>query len=317
VDSIFKVVPDFFDDAEALRASFDAHFSEPCSFDEWNMRRVWNYWYVPGAYTYLRADPPQVLSHEPYERFMMRLKTWSAETLGLSVVRRPILSMYVSGCGQNLHNDANNGRFAYVYSLTRWDRRKFTGGETLILPEESYWSSKQVTEPTGPHSGTLLKIDAKFNQLLIFDDRAIHGVETVLGSMDPREARVVLHGHIVAEPIFDGALTLETFGDAWRAQLPPLEAMLDEHADAYTGMLVLRWSISAGGEVDNLEVVSNRIRVVEGGALQPELLERVKMWARSLHFPRADGPSRITIPLHRDVTREPHIGSLGRRNAGP
>jgi hypothetical protein len=52
MDTICGIVPDFFDDAEALRASFDRFFSEPHSIDEWNLRRVWNYWYIPGEYTW-------------------------------------------------------------------------------------------------------------------------------------------------------------------------------------------------------------------------------------------------------------------------
>ncbi|HWK45029.1 MAG TPA: hypothetical protein VNT30_09925 [Stellaceae bacterium] len=38
-------------------------------------------------------------------------------------------------------------------------------------------------------------IPAEFNQLLIFDDRIPHAVRQITGGMDPREGRVVLHGH--------------------------------------------------------------------------------------------------------------------------
>lgn len=35
----------------------------------------------------------------------------------------------------------------------------------------------------------------EFNQLLVFDDRIPHAVRQIMGGMDPREGRVVLHGH--------------------------------------------------------------------------------------------------------------------------
>ena len=41
-------------EAEALRAPIDLHFSEPHRHG-FDTHFVWNYWYVPGLYTYLRA----------------------------------------------------------------------------------------------------------------------------------------------------------------------------------------------------------------------------------------------------------------------
>ena len=42
-----------------------------------------------------------------------------------------MLGMYLSGMRQEVHNDAEAGKFAYVLSLTRNERRSI-GGETLV-----------------------------------------------------------------------------------------------------------------------------------------------------------------------------------------
>ncbi len=46
---------------------------------------------------------------------------------------QPWLSFYIDGCEQRMHTDSWHGPFAYVLSLTEWDKREFTGGETFIL----------------------------------------------------------------------------------------------------------------------------------------------------------------------------------------
>src|SRR5208283_5534750 len=97
------------------------------------------------------------------------------------------------GCRQGLHNDARNGRFAFVYSLTR-DQRRTVGGETLVFREEDPFRSKLAAASAGRHFYDT--IAPKFNRLIVFDDRLPHGVERVEGSMDPVEGRFVLHGHL-------------------------------------------------------------------------------------------------------------------------
>ena len=52
-------------------------------------------------------------------------------------------SCYINGCRQGLHADAPHGPFAFVLSLTRWEERRFSGGETLLLQPHvlDYWRS--------------------------------------------------------------------------------------------------------------------------------------------------------------------------------
>ena len=52
-------------------------------------------------------------------QFVDALKALFCQVLGMKEISSPYLSLYVSGCRQNLHDDAKNGRFAFVYSLTR------------------------------------------------------------------------------------------------------------------------------------------------------------------------------------------------------
>ena len=113
------------------------------------------------------------------------LSSWSVSRLGLREVTWPYPSLYVSGCRQNLHNDTGNGDFAFVYSLTRNDRRS-TGGETIVLHEGDLFRRHLATAQAG--RGLFDAIEPRFNRLVVFDDRLVHGVERVEGAMDPREA---------------------------------------------------------------------------------------------------------------------------------
>ena len=49
---------------------------------------------------------------------------------------------------QELHTDADNGPFSFTLSLTRWDGRRFTGGETVLLAPRvlDYWAASLSSE---------------------------------------------------------------------------------------------------------------------------------------------------------------------------
>src|SRR5476649_2001011 len=125
----FHVARNFFAGATRMRSSFERHFETPYTQTP-RTHNLWNYWHVPELYTYLRAQPESILNAGELDHFWRILSAWSAKTLGMGNVSRPQLSLYVNGCGQSLHNDAANGRWGYVFSLTRWNERSFRGGET-------------------------------------------------------------------------------------------------------------------------------------------------------------------------------------------
>ena len=143
--------------AQQMRHAIERHFAEPASHRP-DSHQVWNYWFVPGLHTYLRTTPDKVLQRGDVELFMEVLSTWSTSRLGLRQATWPYLSLYVSGCRQNLHNDSGNGAFAFVYSLTR-NERNTTGGETIVLHEGDPFRSHLATPRAG--RGRASHIDAK------------------------------------------------------------------------------------------------------------------------------------------------------------
>jgi len=111
---------------------------------------------VPNLYTYLRTSPEKVIRREYVEQFMRSLEIWSGKNLGMNRVGYPYLSLYVDGCRQALHNDAKNGRFAFVYSLTR-NERKTIGGETIVLHEGDPFRTKLKTPAAGRNFYTCIE----------------------------------------------------------------------------------------------------------------------------------------------------------------
>jgi len=142
------------------------------------------------------------------------------ETLGLRPAKASYLSLYVDGCRQNQHNDSTNGRFGFVYSLTRNSRRT-SGGETLIWREDDYFETRIHRPCSG--SDFFQSIEPRFNRLLVFDDRMPHAVQLVEGNMDPLDGRIVIHGHIrEAEPIVKGPFRMNlssTSPTSWPAHI--------------------------------------------------------------------------------------------------
>src|SRR6266567_4187744 len=116
-----------------MRRDIETHFAKPEEHRA-ETHQVWNYWFVPESYTYLRTAPEKVIERARIQAFHDALRDWSIGMLGMAKVTWPYLSLYVSGCRQNWHNDSVNGRFGFVYSLTR-DERRTIGGETLVRHE--------------------------------------------------------------------------------------------------------------------------------------------------------------------------------------
>jgi len=75
--------------------------------------------------------------------------------------------------------------------------RDAIGGETIVLHEGDLFRRHVATPQAG--RGLFDAIEPRFNRLVVFDDRLVHGVERVDGSMDPVEGRFVLHGHLRAD----------------------------------------------------------------------------------------------------------------------
>lgn len=280
-------------DAAAMRACIDAHFSEPGRHQP-ATHQVWNYWYVPGLYTYLRTGPERIMPQALIAAFHTRLARWAHERLGLGHVTWPYLSLYVDGCAQGIHNDSTNGRFGFVYSLTRDDRHS-RGGQTIVFKEGDPFRGRLTRADGG--LGLYDLIEPVFNRLVIFDDRMPHGVQRIEGSMDPLDGRFVLHGHISeGDAVFDGPVP----PDAVRAAVAPaLEAAIDAHAaqeDSHHGPLVVRIEVEADGRVAAVHILVDRVARRDGGDARP-LVEALIANLAALRLPPARSGSIVTLPI--------------------
>jgi 2OG-Fe(II) oxygenase superfamily len=292
------IVDDFLprDLAERMRGDIDAHFANPHRHRP-ESHQVWNYWYVPGLYTYLRTLPANIFEPDRITAFNQALGHWAFETLGMRSITSPYLSLYVNGCKQEWHNDSGNGRFAYVYSLTRAERRT-TGGETLVMREGDGLRGNLLRPAAGP--AFFESVPPLFNRLVVFDDRAPHAVARVEGAMDPVEGRFVLHGHISEDQVaaVSGALPAEA---VTRPVDAALRAFAEEHAarlPLYHGPLSLRITIGSAGGVELCDVLIDRV-------VHPnpddnnwvELREKICERVESLTFPAAAGTTELVLPL--------------------
>jgi len=290
------IVDRFAPEGHALRAHLDARFADPrvASPD----RFVWDFWHQPGQYTALRTPAWKYFPEDVYERFHSRLVWWGRRTLGCHDVSPPWLSVYVEGCGQELHGDLPHGPWAFVYSLTRWKGRRFQGGETEILRDEvlDWWGAFRSTRKA-ERPELLRVIEPRFDRLVAFDPRLPHSVRTVRGTLDPRQGRAVVHGWFVSpRPFVEGAL------DAGEL-VPRIDSLSDAilplaRALPVAGLLSLGFRVTPAGEVRDAGVLSDTTRVPSGAErerrrLVAAALAHVAAW----RFPRRRGPSRITLPL--------------------
>ena len=289
--SRFHVVDNFLgeDSAIAMRADIDAHFADPGRHTA--DHQLWNYWYVPNSYTYLRTNPEKVIGQDKVDGFVQALGRWAAVNLGFASVTWPFLSLYVPGCSQVLHNDSTNGRMGFVYSLTRNDR-KTIGGETIVMRDTDLFRAYLDKPAAG--IGLFEPIAPLFNRLVLFDDRVPHAVQRVEGSMDPVEGRFVLHGHLSeAGVVAQGGLHAEQVKAAVDGLVGELTG---QSSPTIKGPLVIRLTISAHGSVDGIRPLVDRLASSaneDTAALRDQVIEKFS----ALRFPAAAAVTSANVPL--------------------
>ncbi len=293
----YVIVDDFMPPEVALemRATAERHLGNPYQHSM-KTHANWDYWYVPGLYAYLRTDPGMVLGARLTGMFQSRLAEWAAQSLGHLPAPQSYLSLYIHGCRQGQHNDAANGRFGYVYSLTKDDRRS-VGGETLIWNEENYFDSRMYQPAWGP--AFYQSISPRFNRLLVFDDRMPHAVQLVEGGMDPIEGRLVIHGHIQdAGPLISGPLPREAVLAAADELMRGVVSELGGSALRYRGPTSIRFTVRPEGSVAAAEVIMDRVkRSGREGPPAAEMLNRLVDRVTQLRFPHAAADTSVILPF--------------------
>lgn len=293
--SIHKI-PHFFDEALNLRREFESKFKDPkrTTAD----RFVWDYWYVEDQYTLLRTEAENIFSKKIFQNFTQSLIEFGQKYLGCDGITPPWISYYVDGCKQELHADVPHGPWAYVYSLTPWNKREFTGGETVLLKPSTldYWNHYE--EMNGIEMKELTtRIPAHFNQLLVFDPRIPHGVTPVRGVQDPLKARVVIHGWFTNPcPIIKGGLGEKKTAQILNNIIYEMEPLFDKYS-AMTGTLTLRIEISPKGEIDRLYFLTNTLISLDKSLSPVKFLNEIERFLKQKSFPKASRRTEITLPF--------------------
>lgn len=280
--------------AKPLRAAFDGRFADPKQAR--SDRFVWDFWNVPDQYTLLRTPADHFFPRAAYAKFLGELGQWASATLGCTAITPPWLSYYVEGCEQKLHSDVPHGPWAFVYSLSP-PRRKFRGGETLLLKPGvlDYWSGFSEAQDRELNS-FVERIEPRFNRLVVFDPRIPHGVTRVEGTMDPREARLVMHGWFTdPKPCLEGALTARQVAPLLNHSVSQIQERLEGR---WHGVMSLRISVGAAGKVSGVKVLADTLRPMDADAsLAGPFRAYVVKNLRALRFPKARGATKITLPL--------------------
>jgi hypothetical protein len=287
----------FFPDARAMRQAIDDHFNDSIASKlPFEKRAIWNYWYIPQAYTYLRTEATTIFPHLLLEKFVRHLQLFGARQFGL-LPSMPYLSMYISGCGQIIHNDYKNGRLAFVYSLTRWAERRFHGGETLIYHTADEAKRSLMLAGAGPAWFSM--IEPVFNRFAMFDDHLPHAVNPIQGTMDPADARFVLHGHF-KEPGFITHIE----GDLQYADLtPPFEELKNSARSMFKshgldGFITAELTVEPSGKVSSADITCAQLLKRHPDSKEPSLgLDDAKALLTASVWPEMDGRSRLVFAL--------------------
>ena len=282
--------------APALRREFEARFADPRATR--SDRFVWDFWHVPDQYTLVRTPADSFFSPKLFRGFVNELGAWAEETLGCAALTPPWLSYYIEGCEQKLHSDVPHGPWAYVFSISP-PKPKFSGGETLILRPETldYWRNFSDAEDRELQS-FVQRIAPRFNRLTVFDPRFPHGVTPVRGTLDPREARLVIHGWFTdPRPYLRGALSA-------RQAAPVLDAAVEKFVQALSalgqwhGILSLRLRVAKNGSAILEKILADSLVAVDANPLDhARVLRELKRCFATLKFPAKSAGTEITLPL--------------------
>eukprot|EP00521_Asterionellopsis_glacialis_P008683 CAMPEP_0195287240 /NCGR_PEP_ID=MMETSP0707-20130614/4380_1 /TAXON_ID=33640 /ORGANISM="Asterionellopsis glacialis, Strain CCMP134" /LENGTH=430 /DNA_ID=CAMNT_0040346975 /DNA_START=122 /DNA_END=1414 /DNA_ORIENTATION=- len=186
-------------------------------------------------------------------------------SIGLTAISPPWTSMYTDGDTQNFHTDSNHGPMAFVLSLSR--EGDFKGGETMILKPEILDLWRNFEAGKALECGNIVRYipATPLGRCIAFDPRVPHGVNRVIGSNDPRTARVVIHGWFnEPEVCWFGPWNesdREEDTAALDASLQPLvETLGSSEIGRVVGYLAARVEVDEYGSVDHVSAVCDTIQ---------------------------------------------------------
>ncbi len=287
----------FYPQANELRSHFEERFAKPREAD--SGRFVWDWWNVPGQYTALRTPAYHYFPAEDYRRFHESLVWWGRRNLGCHDISPPWLSCYIDGCKQELHADLPHGPWAFVYSLTPWQKRKFTGGETMLVRDEvlAYWNDFQTARGV-ERADIIQEVPALFNRLTVFDPRIPHGVQEVRGVRDPVEGRLVVHGWFVQpRPFIEGPLKTKDLQSVIDDLTGYLQQLFEQGVDVQ-GVLSLRFKVLPSGRVTDFKILTDTLRhTSRDKASERAVITLVRKVLSQVEFKKNRSASSVTLPL--------------------
>jgi hypothetical protein len=291
------IVDNFFKSASVLRQEFDTLLdtARPAQAG----RFVWDYWHVPNQYSHLRTPAGRVFKKSNLERFQQHLLNFGKENLGCVGITPAWLSCYINGCKQGWHADVPHGPFAFVFSLTNWQNKKFTGGETWIMKDAAtdFWPN--FHKKNGIEEDDLFeKIVPRFNRLVVFDPRRPHSVSEVRGTQDPLEGRLVMHGWFThPQPFLEGGLSRRNSGAVVESLYDRLFPLL-KRFDHLHGISTFRLNISKSGEVRQTQrLISTLVSMDNQREDKQKFFKEAMKLISDTRFPKASSATRLTLPL--------------------
>ncbi len=293
----YILVDRFFSDASKMRSHFEDRFAN--SREARSDRFVWDWWHVPGQYTALRTPAYHYFPKKLYENFHTQLVWWGRRNLGCHDISPPWMSCYIDGCRQDLHGDLPHGPWAFVFSLTPWNKRQYRGGETMLLRDNvlSYWNSGAGQDGL-ERKDIFTEIPPLFNRLTVFDPRIPHGVNLVEGVRDPREGRLVIHGWFVQpRPFIEGPLSENEVAHVIRDLTGSLQKLFAQGMEIQ-GVLSLRLSVSVGGRITGVKKLTDSLRHPQRNKrLERALATHIQTFLKKVSFRTRKQSSTVTLPL--------------------
>ena len=257
---------------------------------------MWDYWHVPGQYSYLRTPARGFFPGPLYGRLLAAIRAWGVATLGCAGVSDPWLSYYLDGGRQELHADVPQGPWSYVYSLTR--DPGFTGGETVLLRDQvlDYWAGFDAERPL-ERDDLVHRISSEFDQLVVFDSRVPHGVSLVQGTADPLRSRVVLHGWFRPPALtIQGSLRPDQIAEP-AASLSERWAQISRVDGPLSGIAVWEVAIDPDGSAHPRPLTGTLVATAHSAAGPMVAIQRMTEALASTRFPPADQPSTLLFPV--------------------